>query len=235
MKLPQLLLTAGASLLLTAGSRAVTVNVGFDAGTTNTTTALLGFVTTGAMMDGMVVTAFFSDASSQTLAWADTGATSGGVSGTGWSLSESGDTFGGLWSLSNSRGVNLVRLLIDAGPGGTVFDTFFGSSTGTPGSGGGMDFAVSSISVADNGDTITATYRDAVALGASLPVGDLYRRLDVDLSLSNGSTMVFVSDTDNSLIAGDIRSVPEPMSTFAGLAPAFLVMAMLMRRRSAAR
>ena len=48
---------------------------------------LTGFQTTGAMMDGMNVTACFSGIGCETRAWADLGAPdSGGVSGTGWAL-----------------------------------------------------------------------------------------------------------------------------------------------------
>jgi hypothetical protein len=83
-----LLLLTSLGLGLIPGVQAVTVNVAYNAGAVNETTALTGFATTGAMMDGMKVSAFFSDGTSELVLWADTGASSGGVTGTGWSLGE---------------------------------------------------------------------------------------------------------------------------------------------------
>lgn len=196
------------STVLMAGSAfAGSVTVNFDAGTTNQTTALTGFSTDGSMMGGMKITAYFSDNSSQTETWATTGTGAGGASGTGWSLGESGDTFGGNWTLSNTGTLGITRLLIDAGPGNTVLDTTFGGATGTPGSELGMDFAVVS-----GGDpyAITATYSNLVALTGFAPVGDLYRDLDIAFDVGLTGSLVFNADTDNIKFAGDIAPVPIP-------------------------
>ena len=193
-------------------------SVSYDPGTTYQTDALTGFSTYGNMMDGMSVTAYFSSGGSQTLSWATTGAGSGGVSGTGWSLTESGDTFGGSWTLSAS--VSLSRLVIDAGIDLTVFDRSWpndndapnaGPDEGTPGSARGWSF-----NTTYTGD-LTATYHDYITLAGNPPVGDLFRSLDLEFTNGfsglNGSSMTFIADTDNItsvLIPGG--EVPEPMT-----------------------
>jgi hypothetical protein len=204
-------------------------SVSYDPGTTYQTDALTGFSTYGNMMDGMSVTAYFSSGGSQTLSWATTGAGSGGVSGTGWSLTESGDTFGGSWTLSAS--VSLSRLVIDAGIDLTVFDRSWpndndapnaGPDEGTPGSARGWSF-----NTTYTGD-LTATYHDYITLVGNPPVGDLFRSLDLvfpdGFGLANnpdgpgdadgsGDVMTFIADTDNItsvLIPGG--EVPEPMT-----------------------
>ncbi len=79
---------------------------------------LTGFATTGAMMDGLAVTATFEEGV-ETVYWADTGATSGGVTGvlgTGWSLSLDGDTFSASWVFDQNPGgrpLSLLSLLLD--------------------------------------------------------------------------------------------------------------------------
>ena len=62
---------------------------------------LTGFITTGAMMNGMSVTAYFNNGSFETEFWGATGAVSGGVIGTGWSLGLTGDSFTSSWSFVN--------------------------------------------------------------------------------------------------------------------------------------
>jgi hypothetical protein len=229
-----LLISVCALALLGSSARAITVNVSFDTGFVNGTSALSAGTTSGATMDGMSVTAFFSDSSSQTLFWADTGAASGGVTGTGWSLSAFGNTFlASAWTLMNTSSNLLTRLLIDAGLGNCVFDTTFGGSDGSTNSGGGADFAVNTISAADQNDTINATYRDAVGIGGNTPVGDLFRFLDVSFvdGLSQNTTLKYRADTDNIFYAGDIhQGVPDAMSTLLGLSVAFTGMLAWRRR-----
>lgn len=192
------------------------VSVVFDTGTINETSSLTGYGTTGAMMDGMDVTAFFAGGSSESVVWADTGATSGAAAGTNWSLAESGDTYNASWTLTNSTGSTLERLLIDAGPGDTVYDTTFGSGS-TDGSASGRNFEVTSGLLGS--DVIVATYRDAVALTGEVPVGDLFRFLDVDFSsgFASGRTLYYLTDTDNIEFAGDIEPIPAPGATLLGL------------------
>lgn len=197
-----------ATLTLASTTQAAVI-VQFNQGTVNTTTALTGFQTHGDDMDGMRVTAFFGNGGSQTLFWADTGFQSGGVSGAGWSLNMTGDTFSDNWTLAYNGNSYIDRILIDAGLGDSVFDTTFNNNAGTAGSASGRDFTLVSSS---NPLDITATYFDAVALTGNNPVGDLFRYLDINFTNANGfrGNMVFKADTDNLKFGGDITPVPEP-------------------------
>ncbi|MBN1591209.1 MAG: hypothetical protein JW888_16980 [Pirellulales bacterium] len=187
-----------------------TVTVVYEAGTLNLTEALTGFGTTGDLMEGMTLTALFGDNSTETATWASLGAPSGKAQGTGWFVSESGDTWDQNWTLQNNTGQSLVSLVIDAGLGDTVFDAINGNYL-TPGSANGKPFQMTG---GDSSLNILATYYDEVALDGTLPMGDLYRFLRIDFlnagQFSSGSTMTFVMDTDNIQFAGDINPVPEP-------------------------
>jgi hypothetical protein len=55
----------GTALMVASAARADSVALSFVNGTTNFTTAINNFQTTGSMMDGMRLTAFFGDGSSE--------------------------------------------------------------------------------------------------------------------------------------------------------------------------
>lgn len=197
-------------MVTTASNAAVVVQ--FDPGTTNVTSGLSGFGTTGDLMAGMEVTAYFSDNTSETVTWADIGFPTGEAAGTGWSLAQSGDTFSFDWVLVNTSGKSIDRILIDAGVVDTLFDTFFGGDFGSDGSFNGWDFEVTSgLGSLD----IVATYRDEIQIGTDPPVGDIYRLLDIAFNnpggFASGSTLTFLADTDNALFAGDITPLPQPV------------------------
>jgi len=148
-----------------------------------------GYATNGNQMVGMSVTANFQGGGSETLAWQSLGGTLGGVSGTGWSLQVSGDTFNdNAWTLTNSGAV-LASLYIDSFPGKVVFDTILDPEL-TPGSARGK---------AVFADPLAATYIGLTGIigDASSPYGDLYRYLEIvfDPSFSQG-TLTWSADTD---------------------------------------
>ena len=143
------------------------------------------FNTDGAHMVGLSVTATFSDSFSETLTWAATSATAGGVSdasATGahqWSLTEDGDTFTNPWTLSNnSKSLGITSIVIQ-GLGatnancqtgtdvsvlcGTVFDRLSpGGDTDTneqtPNSHRGNDWSISSQSKPQANYTVNLAY-----------------------------------------------------------------------------
>jgi len=181
-----------------------------DITTSTAIPGLTGFSTTGAMMNGMSVNAVFSGGTNQTLAWAATGATSGGVAGTNWGLSLTGDSFGGNWqfTIADPTGAmgQLTKLVLSGNSGYTVFDRTFNSATGTPGSALGMDFNFVSGFTGD----ATVTYSDIVSISPDPTVGDLFHVVTIDFAqqAGPGSAFSFVQDTDNDSRFG----IPEPAS-----------------------
>lgn len=196
-----------------------------DAGITHNTTGLTGFSTDGADMAGMSVTAFFSGGGSETIAWAATSSIAGAANGSGWSLTESGDTFGGTWTLTNLSGPGIIGLLLNGTPGNTLFD--IPAAGDSVGSGGGIAFTLTGVAPAFD---ITATYRNIVSINGALPQGDLWTTLDLSFSssMNAASTFSFRQDTDSAATAGDITPVPAPGS----LALVGLGLLMLGRRGS---
>ena len=196
---------------MAVGSAQAAVTYVTDAANTNSIPGLTGFTTDGAMMDGMKITAVFASGSQQ-LSWADTGATSGGVSGSGWSLTQSGNTYGSwgnYWNFSftPTASMQLLSLILNGSFGLTVFDRTpidagDASTWGSPGSAQGWDLEFS-----DPGIEATVIYSDQVAIGADAAVGDLWHTLTIDFG-ANGirQDFSFLQDTDNDSRFG----VPEP-------------------------
>ena len=221
MKTLKIICATFAILLIANGLASAAVTVAYDAGTTYTTTALSTYQVTGADMDLMSVTAYFVGGGSDTIAWADTGASSGGVTGAnGWSLAEVGDTFIGTWTLT-AGSVAIERVLLDgAGGVGTPADTIFDiawPAPSTPGSESGKTFNVTSGLGSLN---ILATYRDQIAITGFAPVGDLYRYLDIEFTDVGGfaarSVLTYKADTDNTELGGDFNVIPAPGAILLG-------------------
>lgn len=175
---------------------------------------LTSFIT-GADMAGMQVTATFVGGGSETATWVTTSTDgsipddegfAGAATGTGWSLSQRGDTLGGnnaagavlgLWTLSNTSDLGLVSVVIDALAANVVFD-IIGVQNGdlgeyTPGSNVGRGFQTAN---GPNFDALVASYDNLV----SDP--DLYGRLTIDFSvttegsLASDGQLLFLADTD---------------------------------------
>lgn len=143
-------------------------------------------VVTGADMAGIEVTATYSDASTQTLTWEALTADSGGVTGTGWSLDQVGETFGelgmsgviGAWTVTNDN-AELVSLFVNLLPGKFVFDTAFGDASRN-GSGNGREF----VSSAPIGYNFSGLMQDELYTGLTLndiSAGQTQFLIDTDL------------------------------------------------------
>jgi hypothetical protein len=132
-------------------------------------------------MAGISVTAQFADGFSQTLTWAATGATSGGVTqATGthqWSLNNAGDTFTTDFILTNGAGStsNITNIILsglgNASGQGTIFDrTSVPNTSGTaneqtPGSHSGHDLSITSGTL--NTYSILVSYTNPFAVTSS--------------------------------------------------------------------
>ena len=186
---------------------------------------LTGFATTGAMMDNLRVRACFSLAGCESRLWADTGATSGGVSGTGWGLNLTGDTFTADWNFTMSDNLGqLVSILLDGSNAFTIFDRTE-PSFGTDGSAQGRDWTTG----LNAGTVIDVTYSNPTGIGAAPPVGDLFQMVFVEFLDGTGprTNFSFQQDTDN-----DARfAIPEP-STLLLIGLAALGLAATRRRYS---
>jgi hypothetical protein len=231
-------LIAGAALLaLSVTSAQAQVVVTTSPGTSFNTAALSGFTTNGAQQNGMEVTVFFSDGSSETIVWAATGATTGGVTGTGWSMTLGGDSFTTPFVMT-AGDVQIAGFSMNGRPGvGTIFDVISDPEL-SPGSARGRPFELFG-SIPDGIQTINVEYTDRLSVGGTF-YGDLYTVMNVDFDgrfLSN-ATLRFISDTDNSRFDSIIvpvdppNGVPEP-GTLLLIGSGLLGLAMRRRRLAA--
>jgi hypothetical protein len=188
---------------------------------------LTGFATTGAMMNGLSITATFSGGLTETVAWSASGATSGGVTGTGWGLSLADDSFSTPWlftfGVAGQLG-QLTHLVMSGTSGFTIFDRTE-PSEGTPGSAQGLDFA---FDAGCDGCNATVNYSGQTGIGGAAPLGDLWQVVDITFTDATGprADWSFVQDTDN-----DIRAmVPEP-ETYALMLGGLGLLSVLAKRR----
>lgn len=224
-------LSAALALVL-AGSASAAVTYNQDLTAPSDIPGLTGFQTTGAMMGGMQVVATLIGANgtfTETRSWAATGAASGGVTGTGWSLTQTGDTFAGLWSFNftnvGTAPFNLLTLSLDGNSGLTLFDRFFNGTAGSTGSFNGSDLSFTD-------DTISAavTYSDVVGIGGNAPVGDIFHQVSIQFGDGIARSFQFLQDTDNDSRIN--QPIPEP-GTLSLLGLALAGVSWRVRRRQA--
>jgi hypothetical protein len=203
---------AAATSWAAAGNTAIVYQTGLNS---ISIPGLTGFMTTGALMNGLEVTATFSSGFTESVSWAGTGGSSGGVTGTGWGISLDGDTFTASWdvAISDANLGQLRTLLLDGLNTFTVFDRT-APSPGTAGSAQGRDWECFSGLCTD----AIVTYDFEVSLGAAPPVGDLWQTVLVDFFFPDAvggadvdhgprTDFQFRQDTDND---SRLTQVPEP-------------------------
>ena len=192
--------------------------------------AQAGFISavTGSDMTGISVTVVLDDDQSETLLWSATGVETGGVFGglgiDGWSLTESGDTLGGLdgqslfgvWTLANYTGQAIKSLFVDLSATSVVFDTLFGDDSAN-GSLAGRLFTYDDRFASVNAN-FSMNYMDELFKGLTITgsQGSL---------LADGSSFEFMIDTD-------IVTVPAP-AALSIFALSLLGLAALSRRKQA--
>lgn len=221
------------SALLAATVAAATFSVAHAAAIVKDTSVvsnipgIASFQTFGDEMTNMSVQAIFSGGLNQTLSWAATGAGAGGVTGAGWSLSVSGDTFAALWNFTINQNANLgqlTTLVLSGNPGLVTFDTA-DPNPGTPNSAQGADFGITDDVL---NAAATATYSDVVAVIPNAFVGDEFHVLTVSFAAGQGprADFLFRQDTDN-----DIRRFQAPEPGSLGLLGLALAAVGFFRRR----
>lgn len=160
------------------------------------------FAIFGDMMGGMTVDVTYVGGGSDACVWAATGAGAGGCDGAGFRITQSGDTYSGLWRLFRTGSVNIAMISLNGLAGGVVFDRTFGGAIGTPDSAKGYD--ATGGTTGDNGE---AFYLNPVAVKPAAPVGDLYGRLVINFNFGRGvSAAYWRADTDTATP----DTVPEP-------------------------
>jgi len=237
LRLPIAAALLAACFVGTTASAAGTVTINTNPIPETSIPGLSAFMTTGADMTGLSVRAIFSNGLDETLAWATTvPGSAGAVTGSGWSLSLTGDSFNSPWlfDIDNSQNLGqLSALVLDGENGFTVLDRTASGASSTPGSENGTDFAFA-LNTCNSCDSF-ATYSARTAIGAALPVGDLWQTLTISfINPLNGNNngprtdWAFLQDTDN-----DIRGrplIPEP-ETYAMLLAGLGLMGFIVRRR----
>lgn len=211
-------------------------------------TTLTGYSTCGGDMAGMLVTVNFLNGGSQTVPWGVTNSSTcgysanghpfghygGGAFGSGWSLTESDDTYGGGyesrypnlddWILTDS-GSPITSLTINAILGNTVFDAITDGCSScisevTPGSADGYPFTVISGQVPDGYPFYVTSHKYPYPLPLSNPTpysvpidiskGDLFGTLSLSWSSGFTGTLKFLADTDSGSSSDPVKAAAPP-------------------------
>lgn len=210
-----LIAAAAVCFVLPLGAQAASVTVNLDPGTLFTTDQIGAFTTTGADMDGILVTGTFAGGATETLTFGGTGGSAGATGAGSFTVGLDGNSFSDSWTVDVTSGL-LTSVLIQGAPGDTIFDITTSLAGGsTENSQSGRTFEETS----NLTGAIVATYSNSVALTGDAPVGDLYESLFIDLAglagggLSSTQTLAFRADTDNAAAGSSVvPAIPLPAS-----------------------
>ncbi|MBE9199744.1 MULTISPECIES: hypothetical protein [unclassified Nodularia (in: cyanobacteria)] len=197
-------------------------------------TTLSGLITSGADITGMEVTVNFFDGGSETQIWSAIDKESGGVTGSDWTLFQSGDSFDQPWTFNAAQSIS--SLIINAIPGNAAFDT--SNSPSKSGSEAGQSFFVQS-------GTAPTSFDYLVPIDIS--TGDLFGTLILDWSEGFVGELSYLADLDSgttddpvqpleqiqTLNPGQTISVPEANSIFGLLAVGAFGAGSLLKRKDA--
>jgi hypothetical protein len=177
----------------------------------NSANASIISIITGADMAGMEVTVTFDGGSTETVIWdvisAGNGLTdtvnletaSGGVTGSGFSLTQQGNSLGnvnnndtptdssddifyGLWTLTNMSQSAITKLFVNALAGGIVFDT------------DNLDNSI--LNGSDVGRPFEPRTGGPTAIYSNNYQDELFGAMTVELSLASDASLDFFADTD---------------------------------------
>ena len=215
------------ALALCAGPALAAPDYVFDTSTVHDVPGVVPGVTSGASMDGMLVTVEFADGTLATDVWHDLGLPGAGRAvGVGWNVTQTGDTFGQPWSIAKSLShPPLRRLTFNGEPGLTAFDVDMYERIGVGGCGSyiaaGDDLACSANSerglrLTLTSDTLrpTVTYSDVIGINGAAPLGDLFYTMTIDFGRSGMSDASFFFSQDTDTVA---RPAPVPLPGAAAL------------------
>ncbi len=157
---------------------------------------------------GMLVTAKYTDGSSETLTWTQTGPYAAGISGGSIGLSFVNYGFS---LVSNTR--RLGSLALNMATAGTIFDASFlpeGAPGNTPTTKGGSPFQITGGTLL-NTDLINISYSGLVKLAGYAPGIDAFTHLLIDFSQTSGGGLLgafsFNGDTDALFDRADLRDL----------------------------
>ena len=163
----------------------------------------------GAGMAGAMVTITLpGGVGSETVPWNPTGAFSGEAAGSlpgPWRLSLNGESGGNPLVLEGLPGLNGIEALeIDLMPAGRQIGAFDDHTPGigTPGTTGGTNPLIGLVAPPSQtylGWDIDVSYRDIVALAASAPRQDIYRRMQIKFTqpFIAGDLLHYIADSDS--------------------------------------
>ncbi len=187
-----------------------TVIVDTDEGTLHVTQS--GFDTNtsadGDEVAGMRVTVVYEGGLTEVLTWQATGGTSGGVTGSGMTLTMS---TAATFTLTSS--MRVVSLTLEGEYGNAVFDTLKGVNDGTRGDtlGSKIGFPYEEMGGDPVSGTVAVTYSDGVIRAGLERGSDIFTTMSIDYSGVAGGgilgTIQFRSDMDNIAVPGDLAPV----------------------------